>query len=208
MTPSLVAALEGETEIQAQPLPLDRVVPWRRVWAVAVAGGGRLLILLLPSAVLNPEWRIALERALLSNRPYTTLSVAPGNLTVEQGESVPIGVELQGRLKRDVVLYTRPEVRGAAGRRVEGHRARPPGPRPCFETRAQAGEGRETAGLSRDRRFGVEPDVSDRRPIPARAQVVRGGPRAARLHGCRAEHGEGGRPPGHRGDRRDVPDRV
>ena len=60
------------------------------------------------AAVANPEWRIALERALLSRRPYTTLSVAPGNLTVEQGDSVPIAVELQGRIKRDVVLYTRP----------------------------------------------------------------------------------------------------
>ena len=40
MTPSLVGALEEETEIQAQPLPLDRIVPWRRVWAVASDGGG------------------------------------------------------------------------------------------------------------------------------------------------------------------------
>ena len=40
VTPSLVGALEEETEIQAQPLPLDRVVPWRRVWAVASDGGG------------------------------------------------------------------------------------------------------------------------------------------------------------------------
>jgi hypothetical protein len=63
----------------------------------------------LTAAALNSEWRIAMERALLSRRPYTTLSVAPGNLTVEQGDSVPIAVELQGRLKRDVVLYTRPE---------------------------------------------------------------------------------------------------
>ena len=68
------------------------------------------ILLLLTAAVLNPEWRIALERALLSRRPYTTISVAPGNLTVEQGESVPIAIELQGRLERDVVLYTRPEV--------------------------------------------------------------------------------------------------
>ena len=109
VTPSLVDALEEETEIQAQPLPLDRVVPWRRIWAVASLAAAPLL-LLLTAAALSPEWRIALERALLSRRPYTTISVAPGNLTVEQGDSVPIAVELQGRLKRDVVLYTRPEV--------------------------------------------------------------------------------------------------
>ncbi|MFI5459341.1 MAG: DUF4175 family protein [Isosphaerales bacterium] len=108
VTPSLVDALEQDTEIQAQPLPLDRIVPWRRIWTVAALAAAPVLLLLIAS-VLNPEWRIALERALLSRRPYTTLFVAPGNLTVEQGDSVPIAVELQGRVKRDVVLYTRSE---------------------------------------------------------------------------------------------------
>ena len=107
VTPSLVAALEQETEIQAQPLPLDAVVPWRRVRAVAALAALPALILLV-AAVADPEWRIALKRVLLSSRPYTTLSVAPGNLTVEQGESVPIAVVLQGRVKRDVALHTRP----------------------------------------------------------------------------------------------------
>ena len=108
VTPSLVGALEEETEIRAQPLPLDRLVPWRRIWAVASLAAAPLL-LLLTAAAISPEWRVALERALLSRRPYTTISVAPGNLTVEQGDSVPIAIELQGRLRRDVVLYTRPE---------------------------------------------------------------------------------------------------
>ncbi len=45
---------------------------------------------------------------MLSRRPYTTLSVAPGNLMVDQDDSVPITIELRGRLKRDVVLFTRP----------------------------------------------------------------------------------------------------
>ncbi len=106
VTPSLVAALEEETEIQARPLPLDRIVPWGRVWVVRALAAAPALVLLI-GAGLNPEWRIALARAFLSSRPYTTLSVEPGNLTVEQGNSVPIAVELKGRLKRDVVLYTR-----------------------------------------------------------------------------------------------------
>ena len=45
MTPSLVDALEEETEIQAQPLPLDRIVPWRRVWAVAALAAAPVLFL-------------------------------------------------------------------------------------------------------------------------------------------------------------------
>jgi hypothetical protein len=106
VTPSLVGALEEETEIQAQPLPLDRLVPWRRVWAVLASAAASLLVLLVAAAV-NPEWRIALERALLSRRLYTTLAVAPGHLTIEQGASVPIKIELTGRLDRHVLLYTR-----------------------------------------------------------------------------------------------------
>jgi hypothetical protein len=106
--PSLVSALEAETEIQANPLPLDGIVPWRRVWAVAALAAVPALLMLV-AAGRDPEWRIALRRAMLSDRPYTTLAVVPGNLTIEQGESVRITVELSGRLKRDVVLYTRPE---------------------------------------------------------------------------------------------------
>jgi hypothetical protein len=107
VTPSLVTALEEDTEQRAHPLPLDRIVPWRRVWAVAALAAAPALVLLI-AAVADPEWRVALERALLGDRPYTTLSVAPGNLTVDQGESVAVAVELHGRVNRDVVLWTRP----------------------------------------------------------------------------------------------------
>ncbi len=105
--PSLVGALEQETDNRVRPLPLDRVVPWTRVWAVAALAVVPVLFLVFATA-RNAEWRIALSRALLSRRPYTTLSVAPENILVDQGDSVPVTVELRGRLKRDVVLYTRP----------------------------------------------------------------------------------------------------
>jgi hypothetical protein len=106
VTPSLVTALEEQTEIQAYPLRIDEIVPWRRVRALAVLAAVPALIL-FAAAVADLEWRIAIERALLFNRPYTTLAVAPGNLTIEQGESVPIAAVIHGRLNRDVVLYTR-----------------------------------------------------------------------------------------------------
>ncbi len=105
--PSLVDALERETEIKVQPLPLDRIVPWRRMWALGALAAAPVLFLLFATA-RDAEWRTALERALLSRRPYTTLSVTPANFMVDKGDSVPITVELHGRLKRDVVLYTRP----------------------------------------------------------------------------------------------------
>jgi hypothetical protein len=109
VTPSLVHALEEETEIQAEPLPLDRIVPWRRVWAVGVLAALPALLLFVAVA-MDPEWRIALQRAFLSRRAYTSLEVVPGNLTVDQGDTVPIVVELPGRLKGDVD-FTRAEGR-------------------------------------------------------------------------------------------------
>jgi hypothetical protein len=105
-TPSLVDALEQDTEIQVQPLPLDQIVPWRRLWALAGFAAVPVLFLVV-AAAWEPEWRVALERALLSRRPYTTLTVTPGDTLIDQGASLPITVELHGRLKRDVVLYTR-----------------------------------------------------------------------------------------------------
>jgi hypothetical protein len=110
VTPSLVEALEEETEIQALPLPLDRIVPRRRVWAVAMSAALPALMLLVAAAT-DPEWRIALQRVFLSRKAYTSLEVVPGNLTVDQGADVPITVELAGRLDRDVVLFARPEGR-------------------------------------------------------------------------------------------------
>ena len=107
VTPSLVAALSEETELRAGPLPLDSIVPWWRVWAAAAVAAAPV-VLIVAVAVVDPEWRIALERALLSDRPYTTIAVAPGNVTVELGANLPIAVELKGRPRRTVVLQTRP----------------------------------------------------------------------------------------------------
>jgi hypothetical protein len=134
VTPSLVSALEDETEIKTHPLPLDRLVPWGRVWAVAALAATPALILLI-AAIADPEWRIALSRALLGNRPYTTLSVAPGDLTVDQGEPVAVAVELHGRVKRDVVLWTRPAAEPNAAWKVAA--IDPPDRGPAFRRDAK-----------------------------------------------------------------------
>jgi hypothetical protein len=107
MAPNLVDALAEETEVRTRPLPLDTVVPWRRIWAAAGLAALPALVLIL-AVLSDPEWRIALGRVLLGNRPYTTLEVKPGNVTVEQGANVPVAVDLKGRLRRDFILYTRP----------------------------------------------------------------------------------------------------
>lgn len=108
VTPSLVGALEEETELRAEPLPLDRIVPWHRVWLTAGLAAIPALVLLTATGT-SWEWRVALQRALLGHREYTTLTVGPGNRLVDQGQSVPLAIELKGRLNREVVLYTKPK---------------------------------------------------------------------------------------------------
>jgi len=130
VSPSLFDALEAETEFQAEPLDLDAIVPGKRLLATSALAALPTLALVIAVAS-GVEWRIAMSRALLFDRPYTTLSVRPGSLTVDQGQTVPIAAELEGRPQRDVILQTRPDgkprtpwtsapLRGGPGLRREG----------------------------------------------------------------------------------------
>jgi hypothetical protein len=107
VTPTLVDALEDDTEARAEPLPLEVVVPRWRVRSVAALAALPAIVLLI-AAAMAPEWRLALFRALLGRLGYTTLKVEPGDIRVDRGGSVPIAVTLDGRVPRDVKLYTRP----------------------------------------------------------------------------------------------------
>jgi hypothetical protein len=108
VTPSLVDALEDETEARAEPLPLEVVVPRWRVRSIAALAAVPAIVLLLAAAVA-PEWRLALSRALLGRHGYTTLKVEPGDVRVDRGGNLPIAVTLEGRMPREVKLYTRPQ---------------------------------------------------------------------------------------------------
>ena len=105
--PSLVEALHDEAEGRAGPLPIGRVVPWRRAVALSAVAAIPALVLATLLAT-NPEWRIATSRALLIERAYTTVEVHPGNILIEQGQTVPIAVEIHGRPRKSLALLTRP----------------------------------------------------------------------------------------------------
>lgn len=107
VAPGLVGALNEETEAKVGPLPLQAIVPRRRVPAVAALASVPILLLGV-AAVRSPEWRIALQRSLLVERPYTTLSVRPGDVLVDQGESVAVAVDVIGRMRPKVLLESRP----------------------------------------------------------------------------------------------------
>jgi hypothetical protein len=69
--------------------------------------------------MFGPEWRIAIQRVLLIERPYTTIEVKPGDLMVDQGENVPVAVELRGRPRKLVSLQTRPSGKADASWKSE-----------------------------------------------------------------------------------------
>ena len=107
VAPSLLEALEGETEARVTPLSLGQVVPWRRAY---LASGLALIpiTLLIVLAARSHDWRVAIARAVLVDRPYTTIQVNPGDVLVDQGADVPVEVVLEGRPRKSVVLETRP----------------------------------------------------------------------------------------------------
>ncbi|MEX0585480.1 MAG: DUF4175 family protein, partial [Pirellulales bacterium] len=107
VAPMLVAALEKETSVRTSPLDIEEVVPigrLRSMAGLAAAALGAILCLV----VLDWEWRIAARRALLADVPYTTLSVSPGDMVIDEGGTASLSAELKGRTVRRLVLFSRP----------------------------------------------------------------------------------------------------
>lgn len=105
VAPSLVAALEGETDLQTQPLDLATIGPGHPKAAVVAAV--LPMLLLLGGLLLHWESRLAIRRALLAQRSYTELAVAPGNVSIDFRSDATLSLELTGRVDRSVALYTR-----------------------------------------------------------------------------------------------------
>lgn len=106
VTGALVAALEDDTIRRAQPLPLDAVVPWKPLAFASLLAAG-VGLLLAGASAFDWQWRIAVQRALLSDEPYTRLTVSPGSQSVKEGESLPLEITVEGRIGEHVLLATR-----------------------------------------------------------------------------------------------------
>ncbi len=103
---ALVAALEDDTVRRAQPLPLDAIVPWRSLAFASLLAAG-VGMLLAGASAFDWQWRIAAQRALLGEEPYTRLTVQPGSTAVKEGESLPLEIVVEGRIGEYVSLKTR-----------------------------------------------------------------------------------------------------
>lgn len=104
--PSLVQALAEETDRKAESLDLSSGAPSNRVW-MAVAITSTLAIVIVVATLFSWEWRVATLRALLSDQPYTELSIAPGDQTVTEGESINVAIDVAGRTNRNVIIASR-----------------------------------------------------------------------------------------------------
>ena len=104
--PSLVTALEEETDRNARPLDLDALVPRRRLALAAVLAAVSILLLVIGLA--DWEWRTAIGRALLGNAPYTRLTVKPGDVVVDRDGEVTVAIAVEGRVPDRVALQFRP----------------------------------------------------------------------------------------------------
>ena len=107
VTPSLLAALEDETDRQTHQLGVEEIVPVGRLQRAALAALVAAGVLLAAAAV-SWEWRTATMRTLLAERPWTRLEVKPGDAVVDAGGALPVTFALHGRTDRPVVLQTRP----------------------------------------------------------------------------------------------------
>ena len=107
VAPTLVEALETTTLHRAAPMQIESVVPRTSGYA-AVIGGIAGVMALIASTAVDWQWNTAVRRTLLADLPYTTISVTPGDVEIDEGRNVTLQVDLNGRTDRNVTLQTRP----------------------------------------------------------------------------------------------------
>lgn len=103
---TLVAALEEDTLRRAMPLPLDAVVPWRSL-AVASLMAAVVGVGLTLASTFDPQWHTAAGRVLLSDEPYTAITIEPKDPEVREGDDIELKVLIEGRLGKEVVFWSR-----------------------------------------------------------------------------------------------------
>ena len=63
------------------------------------------------ASLWNAEWQTAVRRAMLADVPFTRLTLANGDVTVDKGTGLNLKATLNGRSRDIVVLRTRPKSR-------------------------------------------------------------------------------------------------
>ncbi|PAY21547.1 hypothetical protein CKO51_00310 [Rhodopirellula sp. SM50] len=102
----MLTALGNQTLGRWESVTPARLVPVRSLWLALVATAATATVLLGLFGA-GGDWRLALLRAIGIDRPYTTLMVTPGDITLLEGTPVDVSLELVGRTNRDVLLRYR-----------------------------------------------------------------------------------------------------
>lgn len=107
VAPGLVRALETEAAVSTLPLPLENLIPIKRLIALAAVAGA-ILGFVTSASLWNGEWKTALRRALLADESFSHLVLSTGNETVDKGTGLNLKANLRGRSRDSVILRTRP----------------------------------------------------------------------------------------------------
>ena len=107
VVPGLVEAMQQQTDRITLPLDLLGMV---KTGGLILMVGALCFLLggLITGSAVNWEWQTALRRAFLIEVPYTTATSPSGNLTVIEGETAVLSLQVDGRTDREITLFTRP----------------------------------------------------------------------------------------------------
>ncbi|MCS7467693.1 hypothetical protein NZK35_13650 [Stieleria sp. ICT_E10.1] len=102
----MLTALGNQTLGRWESVTPARLIPVRSLW-LALTACAATAVLLLGLFGAGGDRRLAILRAIGIDRPYTTLMVTPGDITLLEGTPVDVSLELVGRTDRDVLLRYR-----------------------------------------------------------------------------------------------------
>jgi len=110
VAPGLVRALETEAAVSTLPLPLENLIPIKRL--IALTGFAFGIVGFVASAGMwHGEWQTAMRRALLADESFTQLVLSNEDSIVDKGATLNLRVMVTGRPRDTVVLRTRPSTR-------------------------------------------------------------------------------------------------
>ena len=103
---SLLTALGENVRERTDELRLREAVP---TGSMQLAAGLLAVVLVIIASVCSSswQWRTAAGRVLAAKIPYTAVSVEPGDMRVEQNESIRLITHITGRTNRETALLTR-----------------------------------------------------------------------------------------------------
>ena len=107
VSPSLLGALNDDVRARTEELRLTEAIATGPL-KISVVMLGLLGIIAMAACFSSWDWRMAGARALLGNKPYTTVEAKEGDTRVDEKATFTLNTSVSGRTNRRVQLKTRP----------------------------------------------------------------------------------------------------